>query len=204
MDPLNELLDRLNLKLETGQLHHVVVERDDLLRVAREFQRAGFVLMDVVGADYSEYVDARPKRFACIYNLYRIPTRERIFMRIYLADSEEAPSLYSIWKAANYLEREVYDLMGIVFLNHPDLRKVLTPEDLEGHPLRKDFPLGETPTLFNEGRFIDPPAFRAGLTGQDRGLTGWRGGERVGDQSTPSFPPTVDVFEQNISKGGHK
>lgn len=204
MDPLNELLDRLNLKLESAQLQHVVVARDDLLTVSREFQRAGFVLLDVVGADYSEYVEARPKRFAVIYNLYRIPTKERVFLRIYLADGEEAPSLYSIWKAANYLEREVYDLMGIVFLNHPDLRKVLTPEDLEGHPLRKDFPLGETPTLFNEGRFIDPPTFRAGLTGQDRGLTGWRGGERVGDQSTPSFPPTVDVFEQNISKGGVK
>lgn len=204
MDPLNELLERLNLKAIHGQLQHVVVDRDELLRIGREFQRAGFHLFDVVGADYQDYPESRPKRFALIYNLYRVETNERIFLRTYLHDGEEAPSVYSIWKAANYLEREVYDLLGIVFLNHPDLRKVLTPEDLEGHPLRKDFPLGETPTLFNEGRFIDPPAFRAGLNGKEKGLTGWRGGERVGDQSTPSFPPTVDVFEQNVSKGGLK
>ena len=84
--------------------------------------------------------------------------------------------------AANWLEREIYDLFGIRFEGHPDLRKILTPEDLDGHPLRKDFPLGETPTLFKDGRFIDPAAFRAGLTGKDPGLTGWRGGTRKGYQ----------------------
>ena len=71
-------------------------------------------------------------------------------------------------------------MFGIEFDGHPDLRKLLTPEDLEGHPHRKDFPLGETPTLFNDGRFLDPAAFRAGLTGIDTGLTGWKGGQRSG------------------------
>jgi NADH-quinone oxidoreductase subunit C len=71
-------------------------------------------------------------------------------------------------------------MFGVEFAGHPDLRKLLTPEDLDGHPHRKDFPIGETPTLFNEGRFLDPGSFRAGLTGQDSGLTGWRGGTRRG------------------------
>jgi NADH-quinone oxidoreductase subunit C len=88
-----------------------------------------------------------------------------------------------IWPGANFLEREVYDLFGITFSGHPDLRKLLTPDELDGHPLRKDFPLGETPTLFNEGRFLDPAAFRAGLTGKDTGLTGFRGGARKGVKS---------------------
>jgi len=77
----------------------------------------------------------------------------------------------------------VYDLFGIEFDGHPDLRKLVTPDDLEGHPLRKDFPLGETPTLFNEGRFLDPATFRAGMLGQDKGRTGWVGGARKGVRS---------------------
>lgn len=66
---------------------------------------------------------------------------------------------------------------------------MLTPDDLEGHPLRKDFPLGETPTLFREGRFLDPAAFRAGLSGEDTGLSGWRGSLRRG--STRDLEPPV-------------
>ncbi len=57
-------------------------------------------------------------------------------------------------------------------------------EDLDGHPHRKDFPIGETPVLFNDGRFIDPAGFRAGLVGKDPGLTGWKGGARDGVEST--------------------
>jgi NADH-quinone oxidoreductase subunit C len=97
---------------------------------------------------------------------------------------------------ADYLEREVFDLLGIRFDGHPDLRKILTPEDLEDYPLRKDFPLGETPTLFKEGRFIDPEAFRAGLSGNKAGMTGWRGGTRKGYQD-------VAAEVQKVVKGGN-
>jgi NADH-quinone oxidoreductase subunit C len=87
----------------------------------------------------------------------------------------------------------VYDMFGVTFSGHPDLRKLITPEDLEGHPHRKDFPLGETPTLFGGGRFLDPPAFRAGLAGASRGLTGWIGGARKGVVSEQQrLPGTAD------------
>ena len=69
----------------------------------------------------------------------------------------------ALWSAKSY------DMFGVEFEGHPDLRKLITPEDLDGHPHRKDFPLGETPTLFGDGRFLDPATFRAGITGEDHG-----------------------------------
>jgi len=78
-------------------------------------------------------------------------------------------------------------MFGVTFEGHPDLRRLLLPEDFDGHPHRKDFPLGETPTLFNEGRFLDPAAFRAGLVGGDAGLTQWKGGARKGTTSEQEY-----------------
>jgi NADH-quinone oxidoreductase subunit C len=114
------------------------------------------------------------------YNLYSVSANERIFIRVNVAEGDVLPTITHLWHGANFMEREVYDMFGIEFDGHPDLRKLITPEDLDGHPHRKDFPIGETPTLFNEGRFIDPAAFRAGLTGQDAGLSGHQGGMRKG------------------------
>lgn len=152
----------------------------DAAKLAKE---CGFMIMDVFGLDWLTYRGHRGKRFTVSYNLYHLESNSRLFLRVALDDGESVPSVTSVWPGANFLEREVYDMFGITFSGHPDLRKLLTPDELDGHPLRKDFPLGETPTLFNEGRFLDPAAFRAGLTGQDTGLTGVRGGARKGVKS---------------------
>lgn len=166
-----------------------LVAKEQIVDVVLALREAGFELLsDIFGIDYSTYPGYQGKRFALTYNLYSISHNERIFVRVMLDDGEDVPSLTPRWRGASFMEREVYDMFGIIFSGHPDLRKLLTPEDLDGHPLRKDFPIGETPTLFNEGRFIEPESFRAGLTGQSAGLTGWRGGARKGIVGAPASP----------------
>lgn len=154
-----------------------------------ECKAAGFkMLADLTGVDYLEYTTFMPERFAVIYNLLNPSSGERVIVRVFVPDGEKLPSVTDLWGTADWHERETFDLFGLEFEGHPDLRKILTPEDLDGHPLRKDFPLGETPTLFRDGRFIDPAAFRAGLTGKDAGLTSYRGGARIDSSLIPKLP----------------
>ncbi len=180
----------------------VVVPKEAFKPLMAELKARGWnYLADVVGIDYLTYPSPRPERFCVVYELVSLPGYQegdgsRVFIRVYVPEAQPVlPSLTDLWRGADYLEREVYDMFGIRFEGHPDLRKILTPEDLEGHPLRKDFPLGETPTLFKEGRFIDPEAFRAGLAGNKPGMTGWRGGTRKGYQD-------VAAEVQKVVKGG--
>lgn len=159
----------------------VTVEKEHIVSAVEVAKEAGFdMISDIFGIDYLEYPRHQGKRFSVAYNLYSIAGNERIFIRVNLDDGESLPTITHLWRGSSFMEREVYDMFGVEFEGHPDLRKLLTPEDLDGHPHRKDFPLGESPTLFNDGRFLDPAAFRAGITGQDKGLTGWRGGARKG------------------------
>ena len=154
-----------------------------------ECKSAGFSLLaDVMGIDYLEYTTYMPERFAVSYNLLEPTSGERLLVKVFVADGTPVPSVTDLWRTADFHEREVFDLFGLEFEGHPDLRKILTPEDLDGHPLRKDFPLGETPTLFREGRFLDPAAFRAGLTGKDSGMSGYRGGSRIDSSLEPRLP----------------
>lgn len=171
-----------------GQVY-VAVDRTDIVDAVRGCRRAGFELLsDVLGIDWLEYPGHRGPRFTVVYNLYSPSAHERLMLRVNVDDGDRIPSITPHWPAAGFMEREVYDMFGIEFDGHPDLRKLLTPEDLEGHPHRKDFPLGETPTLFNDGRFLDPAAFRAGIIGAEPGRTGWRGGARRGVRSEQGRP----------------
>jgi NADH-quinone oxidoreductase subunit C len=79
--------------------------------------------------------------FEVVYNLYSIPGNERIRLKVATTAEEAVETVTPVWPAANWMEREVFDLFGIRFSNHPDLRRLLLPPDWEGHPLRKDFPL---------------------------------------------------------------
>jgi NADH-quinone oxidoreductase subunit C len=88
-------------------------------------------------------VDWYPKqpRFEIVYHLLSITRKERVRLKVRLGDSPELDSVTSVWPAANYFEREVYDLFGVRFNGHPYLRRLLMPEDWEGYPLRKDYPV---------------------------------------------------------------
>jgi len=86
------------------------------------------------------YPDNKTAPFEVVYNLYSIPANERVRLKVQTTESG-IESVTSVWPAANWPEREVFDLFGVRFSNHPDLRRLLLPPDWEGHPLRKDFPL---------------------------------------------------------------
>jgi NADH-quinone oxidoreductase subunit C len=94
--------------------------------------------------------EPRPKRFSVSYHLLALradPVRVRL--QVWLDDGEPVASVVAIWPAADWLEREAYDLMGIVFDGHPNLVRILTPDDWQGHPLRKDYPIGGEPVRFS-------------------------------------------------------
>jgi NADH-quinone oxidoreductase subunit C len=116
----------------------VIVPADRLLDVARHLRSAGFdFCSDVTASDWPQ----RPQRFDVVYALYSIRDKRRIRIKVRAAENEPVPSVTGLWPAANWLEREVYDLFGVSFTGHPDLRRILMPEDWQGHPQRKDYPL---------------------------------------------------------------
>jgi len=94
-------------------------------------------LTDLCGVDFFP----RTPRFEVVYLLYSMKNNQRLRLKTRVGENESVSSVESIWKAANWLEREAYDLFGISFANHPDLRRILLWDGYEGHPLRKDFPV---------------------------------------------------------------
>ena len=132
----------------------LVVEPQDLLAVLTFLkEQCGYVfLSDVGGIDYLGYPAPQPGRFAVFYNLLCFERDERFFVKVYLNPSlptdgiVEDPALWvdsacGLWPGAEWPEREVFDMFGIRFRNHPDLRRILTWEEFPAHPLRKDYPV---------------------------------------------------------------
>jgi len=100
------------------------------------------LLADITSVDWLGHEREKEGRFEVIYNLYSLKHKYRFFLKTHLPETKpEIQSLTLLWNGANWMEREVWDMMGIVFVGHPDLTKILTADDLEGHPLRRDFPL---------------------------------------------------------------
>jgi NADH-quinone oxidoreductase subunit C len=121
----------------------VLVKADKLFAVLQTLkERCGFdMLAELTAADYLNYPDARD-RFGVVYVLVNMTTGERIVVKTFVNDPEPTlPSAFPLWKGADWLEREVYDMYGIIFDGHPDLRRILMPEEFLSYPLRKDYPL---------------------------------------------------------------
>lgn len=105
-------------------------------------QECGFdMLIDVTAVDYLHYPNAKD-RFGVVYALLNTQTGERVHVKTFVNEPElMLPSAFPLWKGADWLEREVFDMFGILFEGHPDLRRILMPQEFSSFPLRKDYPL---------------------------------------------------------------
>lgn len=131
----------------------LTVERESLLAVAGALRDAGFeVCVDVTAVDWEQ---ARDRRYEVVAGLLSHSLRRRVRLLVPVPDEDPVvPSLVPLWPGAGYAEREVFDLFGIVFDGHPDLTRILMPDDWEGHPLRKDYATGAVPVQFKESHKV--------------------------------------------------
>jgi len=139
-----------NSKINHSQLY-LSIDTEDLIEVVLflktnidfKFQQ----LVDLTAADYPE----KKKRFKMIYLFLSHKNNQRIVLDFFINENEMVQSITSIYPAANWMEREVFDMYGVQFKDHPDLRRILTDYNFEGYPLRKDFPLtGHTEVRYSE------------------------------------------------------
>jgi NADH-quinone oxidoreductase subunit C len=132
--------------------------RDQYVELVRSFKADGFEMcVDLCAVDYLEHLD-RPlpesvegTRFEIVVNLLSLSKRERVRIRVQAGNDEpRIASLFELYPGTEAMEREAFDLFGILFDGHPDLTRILMPEDWEGHPLRKDYAVGKIPVQFKE------------------------------------------------------
>ena len=123
-----------------GEITHVI-EKGSLLSLCTFLKNDPELkinyLVDVLGVDYQP----REPRFEVVYHLYSISRRHRVRLKVRLAEGEAVASVANVWNGADWPEREAYDMFGIVFEGHPELKRIYMAEDWEGFPLRKDYPL---------------------------------------------------------------
>ncbi|MDQ1444054.1 MAG: NADH-quinone oxidoreductase subunit [Acidimicrobiaceae bacterium] len=140
----------------TSGQHVVHATRESYLGVVKGLQDEGYdMLVDLCAVDYLSHPGrvvpdgVEPERFEVVVNLLSRPLRKRVRVRVQVPDADPTlPSLFDLWPGTEAMEREAFDLMGIVFTDHPDLTRILMPEDWEGHPLRKDYGVGRVPVQF--------------------------------------------------------
>jgi NADH-quinone oxidoreductase subunit C len=138
MNPAEELKQALPASVvSTGtqvEKPLALIKKDDLLKVAAKVKEMGFDHLSVItGIDYVD-------RFEVIYNFFSYGKKENLVLKVVLDhEAPEVESLAALWKGADWLERETYDLVGVRFTGHPNLTRILLPEGWKGHPLRKDY-----------------------------------------------------------------
>ena len=155
LDLEKKVNSELTTKIKSSKIKHnqlyLNIDPDDLLEVIlflKNNDETKFKqLIDITAVDYPE----KDKRFKLVYLLLSHEFNQRILIDLYINENEIVSTLSSILPAANWMEREVFDMYGVKFKNHPDLRRILTDYGFEGHPLRKDFPL----TGHNEVRYSE-------------------------------------------------
>lgn len=120
---------------------------DSIGEIARWLKNCGFnMLVDVGGVDY---YPKREPRFEVVYHFRQLPGLGMIRVRVRCGENDQVPTLSGLWPMANAAEREIWDQFGIKFAGHPNLRRILNPDDWEGHPLRRDYPIRGPRALIN-------------------------------------------------------
>lgn len=130
--------------------------REQYLPLVQGYRDDGFEMcIDLCGVDYLTHFNrhlpdgVQPERFEVVVNLLSLSTARRVRLRVQLPESDlEAASIFDVYPGVEAMEREAFDMFGIIFAGHPDLTRILMPEDWEGHPLRKDYGVGRVPVQF--------------------------------------------------------
>jgi NADH-quinone oxidoreductase subunit C len=124
----------------------LTVDRARLVEIARHLrdEEKFDMLADLTAVDWPK----REKRFDVVLNLYSFAKNERLRLKVWAADAEEVPSVVSVWPTANWQEREVFDMFGIIFSGHPNLKRILLPDEWQGYPLRKDYDILQQDTAW--------------------------------------------------------
>ncbi|HVC52783.1 MAG TPA: NADH-quinone oxidoreductase subunit C [Stellaceae bacterium] len=162
----------------------------EVLKFLRDDRRCRFsVLCDICGVDYPD----RPMRFEVVYNLLSLGHNQRIRLKLETDEEQPVPSATALYSAAGWWEREAFDLYGIYFSDHPDLRRILTDYGFDGHPMRKDFPLtGYVELRYDEEQkrvVYEPVKLRQEFRSFDF-LSPWEGMDRIlpGDEKAGPAP----------------
>ena len=157
IDLEKKINSELTTKIKSSEIKHdqlyINIENEDLMDVTifiKSNENTKFrQLIDITVVDYPE----KTQRFKIVYLFLSHEFNQRIILSYVINENELIPSLTSIYPAANWMEREVFDMYGVKFKDHPDLRRILTDYGFEGHPLRKDFPLtGHTEVRYSEDK----------------------------------------------------
>ncbi len=171
---LDEVVQKLKEVLEDSFLEEgefrgqrfVILKKDGVRKAVKLLKDFGFNhLQTLTGVDYLKMPNRRA-RFEVVYQLYSIENRLQLRLRVEVPeDDPEVDSIVDLFPCANFLEREVYDLFGIKFKGHPNLKRILLPENWVGHPLRKDYPLEpeEKPLEFMELKKLNEELLKHGI-----------------------------------------
>ncbi len=174
----------ISLTVARGEIENAL----RLLRDDHEYQQ----LMEIAGVDYPD----RAERFEVVYCLLSLTKNHRIMVKVNAAEDTPVPTVTTLWPVAGWLEREVFDMFGVIFDGNPDLRRILTDYGFEGHPFRKDFPLtGYVELRYSEEdkRVVYEPVQLAQDLRQFDFMSPWEGAEYVlpGDEKAIVAPPSA-------------
>lgn len=206
---IDALAGSLSVWLEGSAEQHgeiiLTAKRDDIETVLRalkedhDYQQ----LMEIAGADYPD----RAERFEVVYMLLSLTKNHRVMVKCSTDENTTVPTVTTLWPNAGWLEREVFDMYGVVFAGNQDLRRILTDYGFEGHPFRKDFPMtGYTELRYSEEekRVVSEPVELPQDMRTFDFLSPWEGGEYVlpGDEKADEPAPAPEAKEEEAPKDG--